>query len=362
MIFYPKEKKHISMSNNRHKYSSEHYRQAGVDIAAGEALVAKIKPLCEQTKRKGVISSIGGYAGLFDLASSGYKAPVMLAATDGVGTKLKLAQAMNKHDTIGIDLVAMCVNDILAQGGEPLIFLDYLACGKLDVDTMHTVIQGIAQGCMDANATLIGGETAEMPGCYPHDEYDLAGFSVGLAERDSLLPKTDIKADDMIIGLASNGLHSNGYSVVNKLIAEHRIKLDAPLGDSTLGELLLRPTTIYVRTLLPLIRQGLIGALAHITGGGISSNLPRVLPEYHCAHIEPDCWPRPEVFDCLQEQCGVPDEEMLSTYNCGIGMILIVAPQQQAEIMRHLERSQMPAWQIGTIQSCQDKRPYVIYL
>ena len=349
------------MSNNNLKYSSKHYQQAGVDIAAGEALVEKIKPLCAQTVRKGVVSHIGGYAGLFDLADAGYKAPVMLAATDGVGTKLKLAQAMNKHDTIGIDLVAMCVNDILAQGGEPLIFLDYLACGKLDVDAAHTIIQGIAQGCKEANATLIGGETAEMPGCYPQDEYDLAGFAVGLAERGTLLPKPSIQAGDIVIGIASSGLHSNGYSVINKLIAEHRIKLNDPLGDSTLGELLLRPTTIYVRALLPLIRRGLIAALAHITGGGISSNLPRVLPKHHCAHINTDSWQRPEVFDWLQRQCNLPAEEMLSVYNCGVGMVLITTSQQQAEIMRHLEHAQMSAWQIGKIASHQEAQPCVIY-
>ncbi len=349
------------MSQNNPKHSSEHYQQAGVDIAAGEALVEKIKPLCEQTVRKGVVSHIGGYAGLFDIAAAGYKAPVMLAATDGVGTKLKLAQAMNKHDTLGIDLVAMCVNDILAQGGEPLIFLDYLACGKLEVDAAYETIQGIVQGCKEANTTLLGGETAEMPGCYRQGEYDLAGFAVGLAERGSLLPKKDIKAGDIIIGIASSGLHSNGYSIVNKLIAEHRVKLDEPLGDSTLGELLLRPTTIYVRTLLPLIRRGLIAALAHITGGGISSNLPRVLPEHRCAYINTDSWQRPEVFDWLQTQCNVPAEEMLSVYNCGIGMVLIIAPQQQAEVIRHLEHAKMSAWQIGKIASHQEAQPCVIY-
>ena len=349
------------MSDSSRKHSSKHYRQAGVDIDAGEALVAKIKPLCAQTNRKGVMSHIGGYAGLFDLAASNYKAAVMLTATDGVGTKLKLAQTMHKHDTIGIDLVAMCVNDILAQGGEPMVFLDYLACGKLEVDDMYTVVKGIAQGCKDANTTLIGGETAEMPGCYPQGEYDLAGFSVGLAERDHLLPKDNINVGDIVIGLASSGLHSNGYSVINKLIAESRIKLDAPLADSTLGELLLQPTTIYVRTLLPLIKQRLIGALAHITGGGISSNLPRVLPEYRCAHIDKHCWQRPVIFDWLQEQCDLPDEEMLSVYNCGIGMILITESQHQAAVMQHLEHARLSAWQIGTIESCRDKHPYVEY-
>ena len=350
------------MPNNVHKYSSKHYQQAGVDIAAGEKLVAKIKPLCAQTNRKGVISRIGGYAGLFDLAALNHKDGVMLTATDGVGTKLKLARTMGKHDTIGIDLVAMCVNDILAQGGEPLIFLDYLACGKLDVDAMYTVIQGIANGCKEANATLIGGETAEMPGCYPSVEYDLAGFAVGFAERDDLLPKKNIKTGDIIIGLASNGLHSNGYSTINKLIAERRIKLSDSLENSTLGELLLQPTTIYVRTLLPLIRQKLIGALAHITGGGISANLPRVLPQYRCAHIKTDGWQRPAIFDWLQELCTLPDEEMLSVYNCGIGMILITEPQHQTTVMQHLEHAPLSAWHIGTIQSCQDKCPYVKYI
>ena len=212
------------MSKNSYIHTGKHYLQAGVDIAAGDRLVAKIKRLCEHTNRDGVISGIGGFAGLFDLAKiSNYQSPVMLAATDGVGTKLKLAQSMHKHDTIGIDLVAMCVNDILAQGGEPLFFLDYLACGKLDVNTMYTVVQGIVQGCKEANAALIGGETAEMPGCYPQDEYDVAGFSVGVAERHNLLPKASIKAGDIIIGLASSGLHSNGYSLINQFIAKQRI-------------------------------------------------------------------------------------------------------------------------------------------
>ena len=349
------------MENYNPKHSSKHYQQAGVDIAAGEALVEKIKPLCEQTVRKGVVSHIGGYAGLFDIAAAGYKAPVMLAATDGVGTKLKLAQAMNKHDTLGIDLVAMCVNDILAQGGEPLIFLDYLACGKLEVNAAYETIQGIVQGCKEANTTLIGGETAEMPGCYRQGEYDLAGFAVGLAERGTLLPKQDIKAGDIVIGIASSGLHSNGYSVVNKLIAEQRVKLDESLGDSTLGELLLRPTTIYVRTLLPLIRRGLIAALAHITGGGIASNLPRVLPEHRCAYIDADSWQRPEVFDWLQTQCSVPADEMMNVYNCGIGMVLITTSQQQAEVMRHLEHAEMSAWQIGKIAAHHEAQPCVIY-
>ena len=349
------------MSANNPQHSSKHYQQAGVDIAAGEALVEKIKPLCEQTVRKGVISHVGGYAGLFDVAAAGYKAPVMLAATDGVGTKLKLAQLMNKHDTIGIDLVAMCVNDILAQGGEPLIFLDYFACGKLDVDAAQTIIQGIIQGCKEANAALIGGETAEMPGCYRQGEYDLAGFAVGLAERGTLLPKQNIKAGDIVIGIASSGLHSNGYSVITQLIAEQHIKLDEPLDDNTLGELLLRPTTIYVHTLLPLIQRGLIAALAHITGGGISSNLPRVLPRHHCAHINADSWQRPKVFDWLQKKCNLPAEEMLSVYNCGIGMVLITTPQQQDEIMKHLEHAQMSAWQIGEIQSQREAQPCVIY-
>ena len=351
------------MPSNLLKNSKQYYRQAGVDIEAGDRLVAKIKQLCEQTNRKGVISGVGGFAALFDLAvASNYQAPVMLAATDGVGTKLKIAQALQRHNTIGIDLVAMCVNDILAQGGEPIFFLDYLACGKLHVDAMYTVIQGIVQGCKEANATLIGGETAEMPGCYPQDEYDLAGFAVGLAERTHLLPQTNIKADDIIIGLASSGLHSNGYSLINKLIAENRIKLDEVLADSTVGELLLTPTTIYVAALLPLIKQGLIGALAHITGGGITSNLPRVLPKYHCAHINKGCWQRPIIFDWLQKQCALADDEMLSVYNCGIGMTLITAAEHQTTVMQQLDTMQLSAWTIGTIQQSQAKDPYVEYL
>ncbi|MBC6413595.1 MAG: phosphoribosylformylglycinamidine cyclo-ligase [Chromatiales bacterium] len=350
------------MPNHSYKNASQHYRQAGVDIAAGEMLVAKIKRLSKQTNREGVISGIGGFAGLFDLAAAAnYQAPVMLAATDGVGTKLKIAHAMHKHDTIGIDLVAMCVNDILAQGGEPIFFLDYLACGKLHVDTMYTIVQGIVQGCKEANAALIGGETAEMPGCYPQDQYDVAGFAIGLAERNNLLPKTNIKADDIIIGIASSGLHSNGYSVINKLIAEHRIKLNETLDGSTLGALLLKPTTIYVSALLPLIQQGLVTALAHITGGGITSNLPRVLPAHHCALIDKKGWPRPIIFDWLQKECALADEEMLSVYNCGIGMILITTTEHQAAVMHQLELAQLPAWLIGRVKQSKAKSPYVEY-
>lgn len=344
-----------------HQHPSAHYKKAGVDLEAGDALVEKIKPLCQQTHRDGVLGSIGGFAGLFDLSKSGYRAPVMLTATDGVGTKLRLAQRLNKHDTIGIDLVAMCVNDILAQGGEPVVFLDYLACGKLNVKNMQTVVRGIAQGCQDANTALIGGETAEMPECYPPDEYDLAGFAVGLAEREQLLGAENVKAGDMVIGIGSSGLHSNGYTLINKLIADHRIALETPFAGSTLGSLLLEPTLIYVSALLPLIKQGKIHALAHITGGGISANLPRALPNYHRVSIARNSWERPIIFDWLQDESQLQQDEMLNVFNCGIGMVLITAQQYQETVMQHLSTIGLSSWLIAEVERCAEEIPHVIY-
>ena len=346
---------------NTPQHPSIHYREAGVDLEAGDALVEKIKPLCQQTQRDGVLGGIGGFAGLFDLSKTGYRTPVMLTATDGVGTKLRLAHQLDKHDTIGIDLVAMCVNDILAQGGEPMVFLDYLACGKLNVEKMYTVVQGIAHGCRQARTALIGGETAEMPSCYPPDEYDLAGFAVGLAEREQLLAAHRVVAGDVVIGLASSGLHSNGYTLINKLIADHHIALDTPFAGSTLGETLLQPTVIYVAALLPLLKQAKVHALAHITGGGIRTNLARVLPNYHRALIAKTSWQRPAIFDWLQDQSQLSQDEMMNVFNCGIGMALIAERQQQASITQHLATAEIAHWVIGEIEHCADENPSVVY-
>ena len=305
------------------------YRDAGVDIDAGNALVMAIGPLIKATQRPGADGTIGGFGGLFDLKAAGFVDPILVAANDGVGTKLKIAIETGRHETIGIDLVAMCVNDLVVQGAEPLFFLDYFATGKLETGVAEAVISGIATGCAAAGCALIGGETAEMPGMYAAGDYDLAGFSVGAAERDQLLPRKDIAAGDVLIGLPSSGVHSNGYSLVRKLVADRGLAWDsaAPF-DSTcsLGEALLEPTRIYVQPVLAAIRQtGAIKALAHITGGGLTENIPRVLPDGLRADIDRTSWTMPSVFKWLQAEAGLDDSEMHRTFNCGIGMIVICA-------------------------------------
>jgi len=325
------------------------YRDAGVDIDAGDALVDMIKPLTKATKRPGVMGSLGGFAALFDLKAAGFKDPVLVSSTDGVGTKLKIAVETNLHDTVGIDLVAMCVNDLVVQGAEPLFFLDYFATGRLSPLQAHAVIAGIASGCREAGCALVGGETAEMPGMYGESDYDLAGFAVGAAERDTLLPK-DVAPGDIVLGLASSGVHSNGFSLVRRVIAGASLIWDDPAPFSpreTLGEALMTPTRIYVQPLLALHRAGLLKAAAHITGGGLPGNLPRVLPHGTVAALDAT-WPVPPVFPWLAETGEIAAEEMLRVFNCGIGMALVVSDPDAAT--RLLEAQGERVMRIGRIE------------
>ncbi|MGO8102778.1 phosphoribosylformylglycinamidine cyclo-ligase [Rhizobium leguminosarum] len=317
------------------------YSDAGVDIDAGNLLVEKIKPAVRSTRRPGADGEIGGFGGLFDLKAAGFTDPVLVAANDGVGTKLKIAIDADYHDTVGIDLVAMCVNDLVVQGAEPLFFLDYFATGKLDPDQGAAIVGGIAAGCREAGCALIGGETAEMPGMYSSGDYDLAGFAVGAAERGKLLPSGDIAEGDVILGLASSGVHSNGFSLVRKIVELSGLDWDAPAPfaeDKKLGEALLEPTRIYVKPLLKAIREtGAIKALAHITGGGFPENIPRVLPKHLAAEIDLAAVKVPAVFSWLAKTGGVEAKEMLRTFNCGVGMIAVVAGEDVATVSAALE-------------------------
>jgi phosphoribosylformylglycinamidine cyclo-ligase len=317
------------------------YSDAGVDIDAGNLLVEKIKPAVRSTRRPGADGEIGGFGGLFDLKAAGFTDPVLVAANDGVGTKLKIAIDADYHDTVGIDLVAMCVNDLVVQGAEPLFFLDYFATGKLDPDQGAAIVEGIAAGCRDAGCALIGGETAEMPGMYSSGDYDLAGFAVGAAERGKLLPSGDIMEGDVILGLASSGVHSNGFSLVRKIVGISGLAWDAPAPfaeGKTLGEALLTPTRIYVKQLLSVIREtGAIKALAHITGGGFPENIPRVLPKHLAAEIDLAAVKVPAVFSWLSKTGGVEANEMLRTFNCGIGMIAVVSAENADTVIAALE-------------------------
>jgi phosphoribosylformylglycinamidine cyclo-ligase len=316
------------------------YRDAGVDIDAGNALVEAIGPLAAATKRAGVLGGLGGFGGLFDLKASGFNDPVLVAATDGVGTKLKLAIETRRHDGIGIDLVAMNVNDIVVQGAEPLFFLDYFACGKLELGVATTVIGSIARGCKEAGCALIGGETAEMPGLYDPGDYDLAGFAVGAVERDRLLPRKDIEAGDVILALPSSGVHANGFSLIRRIVADAGLRWNDPAPfarQATLGEVLLTPTRIYVRQVLETIRRtGAVKALAHITGGGLTDNIPRVLPQDLSAEIDLAAFALPPVFAWLMQEARLPQDEMLRTFNCGIGMILVVAARDAERVKQIL--------------------------
>ena len=327
------------------------YADAGVDIDAGNALVDRIKPLAAATARPGVMDGLGGFGALFDLKAAGYSDPVLVAATDGVGTKLRIAIETGRLETIGIDLVAMCVNDLVCQGAEPLFFLDYFATGKLSVDHGEAVVAGIAEGCRRAGAALIGGETAEMPGMYADGDFDLAGFAVGAMERGQALPR-EIAEGDVVLGLASDGVHSNGYSLVRRIVETAGLGWDAPcpFGDGTLGEALLTPTRIYVRPLIEAIRAGHIDGLAHITGGGLTENLPRVLPERLAATVALDAWPLPPVFRWLAEQAGLDEAEMLRTFNCGIGMVVIAGAGSADAVADSLRAAGETAFQLGTIE------------
>jgi phosphoribosylformylglycinamidine cyclo-ligase len=325
------------------------YRDAGVDIDAGDALVERIKPFAARTMRPEVLGGIGGFGALVEV-SKRYREPVMVSGTDGVGTKLKLAFRMKKHDTIGIDLVAMSVNDILCPGAEPIFFLDYFACSKLDVGVAADVVKGIAAGCEQANCTLIGGETAEMPGMYDPNEYDLAGFAVGLVEKSRIIDGRTIAPGDAVIGLASSGPHSNGYSLVRKVLAVSGEDLFEPFDDNgTLGQALLEPTRIYVRPVLALMQQLAVKGLAHITGGGLTENIPRVLPQALCARLESATWPRPAIFDWIKRRGNVDEAEMQRTFNCGLGMVAIVAQADAAAALAALAADGVPAWQVGSI-------------
>ncbi|MDP1537362.1 MAG: phosphoribosylformylglycinamidine cyclo-ligase [Burkholderiales bacterium] len=325
------------------------YRDAGVDIDAGDALVDRIKPYAKRTLRPGVMAGIGGFGALFAVPR-GYREPILVSGTDGVGTKLKLAFEWRRHDTIGIDLVAMSVNDILTLGAEPLFFLDYYACGRLDVASAADVVKGIAAGCEMAGCALIGGETAEMPGMYPAGEYDLAGFAVGVVEKKRIINGRSIRPGDVILGLASNGAHSNGYSLIRKIIAGHGVKLSAKVGGRTLKDAILAPTRIYVKPLLQLMKRMPVKGLAHITGGGLLDNVPRVLGPMLTAEIHRDAWPLPSLFGWLQQQGNVADDEMHRVFNCGIGMVVVVAERDAARAQRLLERAGEQVWRIGSVR------------
>jgi phosphoribosylformylglycinamidine cyclo-ligase len=336
------------------KKESLSYKSAGVDINAGNELVDRIKPIAARTRIPGVMAGLGGFGSMFELPLGRYKQPVLISGTDGVGTKLKLASMMDKHDTIGIDLVAMCVNDIIVQGAEPLFFLDYFASGKLDIDVATDVVDGIGKGCTLSGAALVGGETAEMPGMYGDGDYDLAGFCVGIAEKENIIDGSKVSQGDCLIGLASSGPHSNGYSLVRKVLEYSGSSLDQPFDGETLGEKLLAPTRIYVKPLLELIAKQPVHALAHITGGGITENLPRVLPDELGANIILNSWDRPAIFDWLQEKGNIAEDELLRTFNCGIGMIICVPAETKDSAIELLNSAGESAFAIGKITQHSD--------
>ncbi|WP_293899684.1 phosphoribosylformylglycinamidine cyclo-ligase [Phenylobacterium sp.] len=329
------------------------YAQAGVDIDAGAALVERIKPLARSTRRSGAEPSLGGFGALFDLKAAGYDDPLLVTTTDGVGTKLKLAIETGLHGTVGIDLVGMCVNDLLAQGAEPLMFLDYYATGKLDVEAAAAVVAGIAEGCRQANCALVGGETAEMPGMYAPGDYDMAGFCVGAVDRDKVLPRLgDQKAGDILMGIASSGPHSNGYSLIRRIVERSGLAWDAAApfaAGKTLAEALLEPTRIYIRTVLPLLKAGRVKGLAHITGGGLVENPPRAIAEGLVPRFDWNAWALPPVFDWLAHTGGVSEQEMRRTFNCGLGLMLIVDPHDVADVLETLVRAGEDAFVVGEL-------------
>ncbi len=330
------------------------YKDAGVDIDAGNALVERIKGVSRRTTRPEVLGGLGGFGALCEIPA-GYRQPVLVAGTDGVGTKLRLAMDMGIHDTIGIDLVAMCVNDLVVAGAEPLFFLDYYATGALNVDTAAAVITGIGAGCELAGCALVGGETAEMPGMYEGEDYDLAGFCVGVVEKSKIIDGSAVRPGDALLGIASSGPHSNGYSLIRKILEVSGADLQQPMGETTLGLSLLTPTTIYVKTLLSLFRQVKVKALSHITGGGLTENLPRVIPKNCNALIETGSWQWPAVFQWLQAQGNVERAEMYRTFNCGVGMVLCVAREDAARTLSHLQAAGHNAWEIGRIAAGENK-------
>lgn len=335
------------------------YKDAGVDIDAGDALVERIKDVAKRTRRPEVMSGLGGFGALCQIPT-GYKEPVLVSGTDGVGTKLKLAMEVGIHDTIGIDLVAMCVNDLLVTGAEPLFFLDYYATGALNVDIATSVVTGIGAGCEQAGCSLVGGETAEMPGMYEGDDYDLAGFCVGVVEKANIIDGSSVRIGDKLIGVTSSGPHSNGYSLIRKIIEHSGAKLDQAFGDSTLGQTLLVPTKIYIKPILRVIKQYRVNALAHITGGGLLENIPRVLPRNTKAVIDGNSWELPAIFQWLQEQGNVEAREMYRTFNCGIGMVLAVAADDAEGVIDMLNQQGETAMLIGSIEAAGEDEPKVI--
>jgi len=330
------------------KKNSISYKDAGVDIKAGDRLVSNIKPYAKATNRPEVMGGLGGFGSLFEIPKK-FKNPVLVSGTDGVGTKLKLAFDLNIHNTIGQDLVAMCVNDILVQGAEPLFFLDYFACGKLDVEMATKVIKGISEGCLIAGCALVGGETAEMPDMYPRGEYDLAGFCVGAVERSKVIDGKSISDGDIIIGIASSGPHSNGYSLIRKVLEKENIDLSTDFDGETYGDVLMAPTKIYVKSILSLLEKIKVNGLAHITGGGIYENIPRVLNENQKAVIKKDSWNMPAVFQWLKEKANIGDDELYKTFNCGIGMVVITNPNDKEETIRILEQNGETVFVLGEI-------------
>ena len=326
------------------------YRDAGVDIDAGDALVESIKPIAHATRRPGLLAGIGGFGAMFEIPPGKYREPVLVSSTDGVGTKLKLAIDLKQYDTIGVDLVAMCVNDIIVQGAEPLFFLDYYATGKLDNEVALQIIRGIGDGCTQAGCVLAGGETAEMPGLYARSDFDLAGFAVGVVEKSKIIDGSQVKPNDTLIGLASSGVHSNGFSLVHKIIKLRKAKLNKPFAGRSLGNVLLAPTRIYVKPLLSLLNQVPVHAIAHITGGGLPGNIPRVLPAGIRAVIDSRAWKRPAIFDWLQEQGGIEDAEIYRTFNCGIGMVLALDAADAETALKQLQAAGESATIIGHLE------------
>ena len=329
------------------------YQKAGVDLAAADEAVERLKPLAKRTLRPEVLSGLGGFGGLFALNQSKYKNPVLVSGTDGVGTKLKLAFELDSHETIGIDLVAMCVNDILVQGAEPLFFLDYLACGKLFPQKVEAVVKGISEGCLQSGCALLGGETAEMPGMYKTAEYDLAGFAVGAVEREKLIDGSKIEAGNVLLGLASSGVHSNGFSLVHKILAENSQSINSTLPDTaeTIGEALLTPTRIYVKSILKLLEAVDVRGMSHITGGGLPGNVPRMLPENTVAEIEKSSWPDLPIFSFLRKESGLPDEELFPVFNMGIGFVICIPESAEKIAKEILEQNGETVYRIGQIVS-----------
>ncbi len=347
---------------NEEAISSQRYKTAGVDIDAGVKFVEAIEALAQSTARPGATGDLGGYGGLFDLAAAGFRDPILVAATDGVGTKLKIAFAVGKHETVGVDLVAMCVNDLVVHGAEPLFFLDYVATGRLEPAAAAEVVTGMAAGCREAGCALIGGETAEMPGMYAPGEYDLAGFAVGAVERDRLLP-AGVAAGDIVLGLASSGLHANGFSLARAIVAGIGLGFDAAApfsADKSLGEALLEPTRIYVKSCLEATRAGGVKALAHITGGGLIENIPRVLPDHLGVELDAESWPLPEVFRWLMQAGGVAAQEMARIFNCGLGMAVIAGAAEADEIAETLSAESETVWRVGRVVPRAETAPGVV--